>query len=167
MTLEKKKDWVSYIRNIYTLAATSESKETIPVFHPPASPELISECEKSLGVIFPEELKQLLFQTNGVSERVPTAKREIDAGYFLFSVEEILKKNTFLRTHFDDFAMPLDCLLFFANDGMGDYFGFAIAKGVVPHSRIYFWDHEDDSRQSIAPTLEYFIENWLIGKIKV
>jgi len=167
MALDKKKDWVNFIRNIYSLAITSGSKKAMPVFHSPASHEQIRECEKHLGVIFPEEFKQLLLQTNGVSEKVSTVKGEIDSGYFLLSVERILENNTFLRTQNDDFNMPLDCLLFFAEDGIGDYFGFPVIKGVVPHSRIYFWDHEDDSRQSIAPSLEYFIENWLTGKIKV
>ena len=63
--------------------------------------------------------------------------------------------------------MPLDSLLFFADDGIGDYFGFAVVQGKVPHSRIYFWNHEDDSRSVIAPSLEYFIANSLLGKIKV
>jgi hypothetical protein len=157
-------DWVNFIRSIYTKA---EASKTIPVFHPPASGQSINDCEKRLGVIFPNELKGFLLQTNGVTERVATSRGEVDSGHFLFSVERILEINTFQRTQTGDYTMPLDCLLFFAEDGIGDYFGFAAINGKVPHSRIYFWDHEDDSRRSIAPSLEYFVENWQLGKIKV
>ena len=163
MAPDKNKDWKKHIQDIYE---TKGLLKVIPVFHPPASRQVVDECAERLGVVFPDALKSLLFQTNGVSELVPTMAGEVDSGYFLFSVERILEINTFQRTKID-YTMPLDCLLFFAGDGFGDYFGFAVVNGQVPHSRIYFWNHEDDSRQSIAPSLEYFIENWLLGKIKV
>ena len=167
MTKEKKRDWVAFIQNIYEIANTSGVSKSIPVFSPPASRQAIEECENRLGVIFPKELRNLLLQTNGIRERLSTLKGENETGCFLFSVERILEINLFQRTQTDDYTMPLDCLLFFAEDGIGDYFGFAVVKGQVPHSRIYFWNHEDDSRLSISPSLAYFIENWRIGKIKV
>jgi hypothetical protein len=167
MAQEKVKDWVGYIQDVYTLAATSEQPDIIPVFDPPVSRQLIDECEERLGVVFPNELKSLLLQTNGVREKVPTVKGEIDSGYFLLSIERILEINMLNRSQLSDYTMPLDCLLFFAENGFGDYFAFAVVNGKVPHSRIYFWDHEDDSRPSIAPSLEYFIKGWRLGKIKV
>jgi hypothetical protein len=167
MPKEKKKDWVSYIQNVYAEVEASGLSSTLPIFHQPAPRQLIDKCENRLGAIFPNELRSLLLQTNGVSEKVLTVKGEIDSGYFLFSIEGILENNMFQRTQVGNYTMPLDCLLFFAEDGTGDYFGFAVVKGRVPHSRIYFWNHEDDSRLSIAPSLEYFIKNWRLGKIKV
>ena len=164
MAPDRRKDWKEFIQALYEKKGLSK---VIPVFYPPASRQAIDECSKRLGVVFPDELASLLFQTNGVSERVPTTAGEIDSGYFLFSVERILEINTSVRTQPSDYTMPLDCLLFFAEDGFGDYFGFAVVKGQVPHSRIYFWNHEDDSRLAIASSLEYFVENWLLGKIKV
>lgn len=167
MVQEKKNDWISYIQDVYAQVATAGLSDVIPVFDSPASLQLIKECEKRLGVIFPNELRSLLLQTNGVRQRDPNVKGKIDSGYFLFSVERIMEINMFQRTQTGDYTMPLDCLLFFAEDGIGDYFGFPVVKGRVPHSRIYFWNHEDDSRLSIAPSLEYFIKNWRLGKIKV
>lgn len=167
MISEKKKDWIGFIRNVYELANTSGVSKSVPVFSPPASRQSIDECENRLGVIFPDELKSLLLQTNGVRQQLSTTRGENDSDYFLFSVERILEINMFERAQTGDYTMPLDCLLFFAEDGVGDYFGFAVVKGIVPHSRIYFWNHEDDSRLSISPSLAYFIENWRNGKIKV
>ncbi len=165
MASEETIDWLSFVKDIYTRANTDGKHKSHPVFHPSASLQDIKKCEKRLGVIFPSELKCLLHQTNGISESLNTVKGEINSGYFVLSIERLLETNQSLRAQ--DYNMPLNCLLFFAEDGIGDYFGFAIAKGKVLNSRIYFWDHEDDSRQSIAPTLKYFIENWLLGKIKV
>lgn len=164
MASDQMKDWKEFIQTINISRGLSKY---ILVFHPPASRQEIDECSERLGVVFPAELESLLFQTNGVRERVSTAAGEVDSGYFLFPVERILEINTFLRTQTADYAMPLDSLLFFADDGFGDYFGFAIVRGKVPHSRIYFWNHEDDSRLFIAPSLEYFVENSLLGKIKL
>lgn len=167
MAQEKKRDWINYIRDVYEQVAASGLSTTVPIFDSPATHQLIDDCEKRLGVNFPDELKNLLLQTNGVRERVPTVKDDTDPGYFLFSIERMLEINMFQRTQINDYTMPLDSLLFFAEDGIGDYFGFAVVKGRVPHSRIYFWNHEDDSRLSIAPSLEYFIKNWRLGKLKV
>jgi hypothetical protein len=167
MAQEKLFNWVNFIRDVYSQGVASGSTKNSPVFHPPASRQDIDVCQRNLGAIFPGELKQLLLQTNGVSEQLTTQEGEINSGFFLFSAKHILETNIFQRTHTGDYTMPLDCILFFAEDGIGDYFGFAVIKGKVPHSRIYFWDHEDDSRRSIAPSLHYFIENWKLGKIKV
>ncbi len=41
--------------------------------------------------------------------------------------------------------MPLDCLLFFGEEGNGDLFGFRILKGTV-NPQVYEWDHENDNR---------------------
>jgi hypothetical protein len=165
MAGEKGMDWISFIRDAYSRGVSSKSTKVSPIFHPPAPRQSIDECEKHLGVKFPEQLEQLLLQTNGVSEQVSTKNGNVNSGYFVLSVESILKTNLFLRAN--DFTMPLECLLFFADDGVGDYFGFAVTKNQVTHSRIYFWDHEDDSHRSIAPSLPYFKENWILGKIKV
>jgi hypothetical protein len=165
MASEEIFDWLSFINGVYARANTDGKHKSHPVFHPSASLQEIKKCEKRLAVVFPSELKSLLLQTNGISESLNTAKGEINSGYFVLSVERILETNQSQRAQ--DYIMPLDCLLFFAEDGIGDYFGFAVAKSKVLDSRIYFWDHEDDSRRSIAPTLKYFIENWLLGKIKV
>ena len=167
MTQEKSFNWANFILDVYKQAAASCHTKSTPMFHPGASREDIDKCQKQLGVKFPTDLEQLLLQTNGVSERLATKRGEIDSGYFLLSVDNILETNIFLRTHSGDYTMPLDCLLFFVDDGIGDYFGFATIKGQVPHSRIYLWDHEDDSRLAIAPSLQYFIQNWKHGKIKV
>ena len=167
MPAEIKRDWIDFIQHVYASAAKPGASSVIPIFGPPTSQQMIEECERRLGVVFPDELKDLLHQVNGVRDRIVTAGGEVDSGYFLLPIERILEVNTHERAQAENYSMPLDSLLFFADDGIGDYFGFAVIKGQVPHSRIYFWDHEDDSRRSIAPSLGDFIENWCAGRIEV
>ncbi len=52
--------------------------------------------------------------------------------------------------------MPFDCLLFFADGGNGDLFGYSILNGIVQRDDIYVWNHENDSRTWVAPSLKIF-----------
>jgi hypothetical protein len=60
--------------------------------------------------------------------------------------------------------MPFDPLLFFADAGNGDQFGF-----VPRDSRrdAFVWNHEDDSRTWAAPDLSKYLEWWLGGRLTV
>jgi hypothetical protein len=31
---------------------------------------------------------------------------------------------------------------------------------------VYAWDHEDDARRCVAPSLKRYLEGWLTGKIQ-
>ena len=42
MAQGKVKDWVGYIQDVYTLAATSGQSDIIPVFDPPVSRQLLA-----------------------------------------------------------------------------------------------------------------------------
>ncbi len=63
--------------------------------------------------------------------------------------------------------MSFENLLFFADAGNGDMFAFGIIHGVIKRSDIFVWDHEDDSRRCIAPSLQWFIEQWLSSKLSI
>ncbi|MNG40245.1 hypothetical protein D3C84_1287410 [compost metagenome] len=62
---------------------------------------------------------------------------------------------------------PFDSLLFVADAGNGDLFGYSIVDGAIPKEDIYTWNHEDDSRTWVAPSLKQFIEGWLKGEISI
>jgi hypothetical protein len=64
--------------------------------------------------------------------------------------------------------MPFDHLLFFGDAGNGDQFAFSIqADGAIHRPDVFAWNHEDDSRVWVAPTLKVFFERSLAGKIKI
>ena len=109
----------------------------------PATETQISEIGLKLKVKIPHELEELLREVNG------------DVTTFL-STEQIIRDNLSLR-ELDSF-MPLDVFLFFAENGCGDYFGYAIRKNGEIDDNIFMWDHESDSRKWVAQGLDQFIE---------
>ncbi|PEE41435.1 SMI1/KNR4 family protein [Bacillus pseudomycoides] len=63
--------------------------------------------------------------------------------------------------------MPFDCLLFIADAGNGDLFAYSILNGSIQKDDIYVWNHENDSRTWVAPSLKKFIKWWSDGTISV
>ncbi|WP_158566670.1 SMI1/KNR4 family protein [Actinomadura craniellae] len=129
-------------------------------FASPATERELHRVEESLGHLLPEELAELLGETNGV----------IDAnGYNLvFSAEQLLQGNLEMRTYpaLKRLYMSFDQLLFFS-DAPGD--GSLFAYALVPEGRpdIFVWDHRTDNRRCVAPSLEHFIQAWLTGRIQL
>ena len=119
------------------------------IMMPPASNDDIITLTSTLGDI-PESLIVFLLEINGDC-------------YFFLSVEQIIETNLLLRSI--DTYMPLDCLLFFATNGCGDYFGYQIRKNGINANRIYFWDHESDNRIYVASSLEEVFDRYFKNEI--
>ena len=119
--------------------------------NPPANREQIFTVEKALGNKLPAELKELLLEMNG-------------DGWLIFSTEQIIETNMTARGL--DCFMPLDCLLFFAGNGCGDYYGFPItlADG-VRDDNVFMWEHEYDNRVWKANNLEDTIRRYYSSEI--
>jgi hypothetical protein len=85
-------------------------------FNAPAQPEEIHDAETRLGVAFPDALKELWSQSNGLIDQYGC--------WFIWSCQEIVKENLKMRTFpgFSELFMPFDTLLFFGDDGSGDLF---------------------------------------------
>jgi hypothetical protein len=129
-------------------------------FNAPASENEILGLEEALNVKLSDELKSLLRESNGVDEQY---------GALIWSVNRIIEENVSLRSYpdFKDLYMPFDCLLFVADAGNGDLFGYSVLNGAIQKDDIFVWNHEDDSRTWVAPSLQTFIEWWTGGKISV
>jgi hypothetical protein len=87
----------------------------------------------------------------------------------IWSAERILEANLTMRSHpdFAELYMPFECLLFFADAGNGDQFAFTVLRGEFRKDAVFAWNHEDDSRTWVAPSLERYLEWWLDGTIKL
>ncbi|MFE5586276.1 SMI1/KNR4 family protein [Kitasatospora sp. NPDC056531] len=126
--------------------------------HPPAPEPALMEAQQLLGRPLPDELAALLRESNGV-----------EAEYWLeliWPIERIVTDNLVLRSDADlaKLYMPFDPLLFIGDAGNGDQFA------LVPHTRrpdVFAWDHENDSRTWVAPSLAKYLDWWLTGKIKL
>lgn len=119
--------------------------------NPPATQEQIADIEKLLGTKLPKDLKELLLEMNGDND-------------FVFSAEQILETNLSVREL--DCFMPLDCLLFFAGNGCGDYYGYPITPSDgVREDNVFVWEHEYDNRIWKANDLEDAIRKYYNNEI--
>lgn len=121
----------------------------------------LSSLERALGIVLPDELRSLLAESNGVLGAYGLR--------LLWEVEEIIQRNMEMRTAplFLEHSMPFEHLLFFADAGNGDQFAFGIIQGAIKRPDIYVWNHEDDSRTWVAPSLKRYLEWWLSGKLNI
>ncbi|UOQ48764.1 SMI1/KNR4 family protein [Gracilibacillus caseinilyticus] len=136
---------------------SSISKEY--TFRPPASNREISQISEKLNVVLHKKLLELYSETNGIFDSFDCP--------LIWSTSRVVEDNLFFR-NFDDYKdiyMPFDHLLFFADDGCGDLFGYKILNGSIQTEDIYVWNHEDDSRTWVASSLEKFVEGWITGEI--
>src|SRR5262249_3255374 len=127
----------------------------------PASIDDIQLLERALAVDLPSELRELLRETNGVSAVYGTG--------LVWPVDRIKHDNQYFRAEadFKELYMPFDHLLFFGDHGNGDQFAYAVLDGAVRWLNIFAWNHEDDSRTWVAPSLQRYLEWWSQGKIKL
>lgn len=130
-------------------------------FFPPALWADVTIAGEKLGVAFPDDLKGLLRETNGVHG-------EYGLG-LIWPVERIVEDNLNFRTSelFREIYMPFDALLFFADAGNGDQFAYPIRNGLINRPHVFAWNHEDDSRNWVAPSLAKYLEWWLDGTLKL
>jgi hypothetical protein len=131
------------------------------VFKKSADSITLKSVEERLGIGLPDELRRLFSESDGING-------EYGLG-LIWNCERIVTDNLNFRNNpdFIDLYMPFDCLLFFADAGNGDQFAFAIRNKQIQSSDVYVWNHEDDSRTWVAPSLEKYLAWWLAGKIKV
>ncbi|MFJ7205783.1 SMI1/KNR4 family protein [Streptomyces sp. NPDC098789] len=78
----------------------------------------------------------------------------------IWSVERIALPNEEFRTREDlrSLYMPFDALLFFGDNGGGDRFALPVSP-LRPD--VFVWDHENDSRTWVAPSLERYLRSAL------
>ncbi len=130
-------------------------------FNQPAVFSEIAAVEEALAIKLPDDLKDLLKETNGISGQYGLG--------LIWSAERIQSDNIEFRTtaDFKDLYMPFDPLLFFADAGNGDQFAFRILNGEIRYNDVFVWNHEDDSRAWAATSLKRYLESWLSGNLKI
>ncbi|UPK43655.1 SMI1/KNR4 family protein [Paenibacillus pabuli] len=63
--------------------------------------------------------------------------------------------------------MPFDNLIFFGESGIGDLFAFPVTGDRICRDDVFVWNHENDSRNWVAPSVSKYLEWSLQGKIKI
>ena len=124
-------------------------------FTGPASAEALEACEGRLGDALPDDLRRLLSESDGIVG-------EYGLG-LLWSTDRIAEDNAWFRSYpeFAELYMPFDGMVFFADAGNGDQFGLSLSG----NQDVYAWNHEDDSRTWVAPTVMRYLEEWMTGRL--
>ncbi|PRY00826.1 SMI1/KNR4 family protein [Allonocardiopsis opalescens] len=119
-------------------------------FAAPASDAEIDRIERRLGQAVPEDLRELLRQSDGV-------RAEYGSG-LVWSVREIIEENTEFRSNADfaELYRPFDRLMLIGDNGGGDRFGYA--RGPAERPDVFAWDHETDERTCVARSLQDYLE---------
>ncbi|MFG3118955.1 SMI1/KNR4 family protein [Streptomyces sp. NPDC048197] len=127
-------------------------------FQAPASESSLLRCATVLGHPMPADLAALLRESNGIEGEY--------GAELIWSAERIVSENQSLRqdSELATLYMPFDPLLFFADAGNGDLFAL-LAK--IDRPDVFVWNHEDDSRTWVAPSLGKYLEWWLTGQIEL
>lgn len=120
--------------------------------NPPATREMISLAEESMGVAFPDELKALLSEFDGNR-------------YLCFSCNEIVETNQGTRQGLSEYYDGLYDLLFVAGNGCGDYYGYRIANKVCISDSVIIWEHETNETHEVAKSLAETIELYYTDQI--
>jgi hypothetical protein len=130
-------------------------------FSSPSAFASLDAAQSNLAIEFPDELRALLAESNGVLGKYGLG--------LVWPVERIVSDNLRFRANADfrELYMPFDCLLFFADAGNGDQFAFSICAGSIRREDVFAWNHEDDSRSWVAPSLRTYLEWWVGGRIKL
>jgi len=130
-------------------------------FAAPCSSSVLEATERALAIRLPSELGELLGESDGVLG-------EFGLG-LVWPAQRIVEDNLGFRSNADfaELYMPFDSLLFFADAGNGDQFAYSILAAQIRRSDIFVWDHENDSRTWVAPSLERYIDWWLSGRIQL
>ncbi|MBR3836565.1 MAG: SMI1/KNR4 family protein [Clostridia bacterium] len=125
----------------------------------PCPEKEIKKAEKYVGFAFPEELKDLLRETNGDH-------------WFLLSAEEMVdqvRRNREILADYlepDEFQEKVNRFVYFASNGCGDYYGYRVlANGRTDDTAIYIWEHELFEIREVAKDIPELITKYYNGEI--
>jgi hypothetical protein len=131
---------------IETLNDQSADPDPTLEFFAPTSFDQVRYAEQMLDTAFPEELTQLLLETNGIQLAYGMG--------FVWSIDEIIQSNLAKRR--DNTAY--EAALFFADAGNGDQYYYEVATGRSQSTNIHYWKHKTNDTLWVADSLRQYIE---------
>ena len=133
-----------------------------PRFGPSAMPEDLARAASALKTTFPEELKALLTECNGVTEVMAIDGQPVETSWLIWTLEEIVRWQS--EPGRADPGPPSSWLVF-ANAGAdGIVFGYDRA---LSGDGIWAWYPNEQRGENVAPSLSSFLRGWITGKVTV
>jgi hypothetical protein len=120
-------------------------------FAAPVTRDQIAGAETALKIAFPNELRELLIETDGIVVNYGLAR--------VWPLARIVKDNLDFRSNadFPSLYMPFEPLLFIGDDGGGDQYAYRILAGKIENLDVFVWEHESDSRNWFARDLRDYL----------
>ncbi len=165
------KPWRETIERTYSSRANAAGTGSHPVFSPPASILDVEAAEKHLTTRFPETLKSILSESDGVMDQL-----SVDGGpYFdnmwlLWPVRQIVDENLEFRKHIRETSSNHDGhnLVFIASAGVdGILFGFESTDKLSEDCPIVSWHPVGKRICRVADSVADFLDGWLCNRISV
>lgn len=134
-----------YIELLKHYAANIDSLK----IQPAAAKNAIHKAEVKLNILFPNELKELLSETNGDN-------------FLLLPLESIIKDNLDFHSMNTEIIGPelfdFSKFLFFATNGCGDYYGYKIDNSKIESTSIFVFEHEEYIARVVAADIAELIK---------
>lgn len=127
-------------------------------FAPGATAARLEECEHRLGVTFPDDLRALLRESDGITETMEIEGELIETQWLMWPTGLIEERN--LRT--DRLGMPAGWLSFSTADG--NDFAYDVHD---PHGHIWVWHPIDGTGRRVADSLAVFLSSWVAGQLSI
>lgn len=133
----------------------------------PAGAESLAQLENSFGIVLPQSYLDFMTTVGPVwvpdiLDSVVQHESELQALQDIYTVEDAIEQTRAWH------AAGMDENLFaFANDSMGNKFCFAMDQCGMPRcmdSPVYFFDHDYDTVDEVAPSFLDFLEGYLALK---
>ena len=137
-------------------------------FSPPATDEEIRQVEDKLKICLPEELLDLLSDSNGAVELMenPATNELMEIGDIYWPTDAImfftLGQYKYLK---EIHSKHKTKYLFFADNGCGEHFGYKIIDGKCNDTTIYIYYPIEDKYAPLCTNLKEWINGWLSGKL--
>lgn len=161
-------DWKKYIEDAYRSSDNFNKHGTLPIFSNPANQDELESMETSLKFVLPNDLKELLLQTDGIKEKMVLKGQYKLAGTFICSHTEILELNIWYRDNQEDLQIKhnLQEFIFFGKTGVdGIYFAFPISP--MNPDGIYAWYPIDAEFVKITDSLKDLTWLWPSDRLNV
>lgn len=137
-------------------------------FFSPATDEEIRKVEAKLNVLLPEELVELLNDSNGAEQLMknPITDELMSIGDIYWSTDVIISATLDQYKYLETIeSKRKNKYLFFADNGCGEHFGYKIIDEKCSNTTIYIYYPIEDKYVPLCANLKEWINGWLSGKL--
>jgi SMI1/KNR4 family protein SUKH-1 len=152
--------WRTLIDNAYAAARHGAQAR----YQDPASEELLLEVEGALACPLPDEVADLLRETNGVMELLDVDGLLTETWWLIWPAAKLRDESIATRREQGDNGFPRGAIAFSGAGTDGIVFGVDVLRNLPG---VFAWYPLERESISLAPTVREFVTGWIGGDISV